>query len=250
MNGYDVYNSITKPKNKSDHEAEDLYLKLLRNPCKNVDNILFNKSRDEHNKEIYLQTKTLFDLREQVNKEIIRSDFDQSGIDDYEKSIAERTKLRRQRFDEIKEKEQNINSDLFKEYFKYQSPSNMFKELDETKNTETNKIKVDSIKKTLSKLQKTIDYVQKENTFKIEENKKIIDIVKRILKFNQQNQQGEGLKILTSNQMLSRLPIALAQLNAGNNSEKLKNEIRQLLYSLYRSKKLTKQMYKSLIDII
>ena len=50
--------------------------------------------------------------------------------------------------------------------------------------------------------------------------------------------------------MLSRLPITLAQLNAGNNSEKLKNEIRQLLYSLYRSKKLTKQIYKSLIDII
>ena len=64
------------------------------------------------------------------------------------------------------------------------------------------------------------------------------------------NQQGEGLKILTPNQMLSRLPISLAQLKAGNNSEKLKNEIRQLLYSLYRSKKLTKQIYKSLISII
>ena len=63
-------------------------------------------------------------------------------------------------------------------------------------------------------------------------------------------QQGEGLKILTPIQMLTRLPISLAQLNAGNNSEKLKNEIRQLLYSLYRSKKLTKQMYKSLINII
>ena len=60
----------------------------------------------------------------------------------------------------------------------------------------------------------------------------------------------EGLKILTPNQMLSRLPISLAQLKAGNNSEKLKNEIRQLLYSLYRSKKLTKQLYKSLVDII
>ena len=59
-----------------------------------------------------------------------------------------------------------------------------------------------------------------------------------------------GLKILTPNQMLNRLPITLAQLKAGNNSEKLKNEIRQLLYSLYRSKKLTKQLYKSLIDII
>ena len=64
------------------------------------------------------------------------------------------------------------------------------------------------------------------------------------------NQIGQGLKILTPNQMLSRLPIFLAQLKAGNNSQKLKNEIRQLLYSLYRSKKLTKQLYKSLIDII
>ena len=64
------------------------------------------------------------------------------------------------------------------------------------------------------------------------------------------NQQGQGLKILTPNQMLSRLPISLAQVKAGNNSEKLKNEIRQLLYSLYKSKKLTKQFYKSLIDII
>ena len=50
--------------------------------------------------------------------------------------------------------------------------------------------------------------------------------------------------------MLDRLPITLAQLNAGNGSEKLKNEIRQLLYSFYRSKKLTKQIYESLIDTI
>ena len=85
----------------------------------------------------------------------------------------------------------------------------------------------------------------------IEENKKIINIVEFILYFNQLEQQkGQGLKILTLNQMLSRLPITLAQLKAGNNSEKLKNEIRQLLYSLYRSKKLTKQLYKSLIDVI
>ena len=52
------------------------------------------------------------------------------------------------------------------------------------------------------------------------------------------NQQGRGLKILTPNQMLSRLPISLAQLKSGNNSEKLKNEIMQLMYSLYRSKNL------------
>ena len=89
----------------------------------------------------------------------------------------------------------------------------------------------------------------KYSVFKIEENGKIIDNVERILELNSENQLGQGLKILTPNQMLSRLPITLAQLNAGNNSEKLKNEIRQLFYSLYRSKKLTKK-YKSLIDII
>ena len=50
--------------------------------------------------------------------------------------------------------------------------------------------------------------------------------------------------------MLSRLPISLAQLKAGNNFDKLKNEIRQLLYSLYRSKQLTNQLYKSLVDTI
>ena len=64
------------------------------------------------------------------------------------------------------------------------------------------------------------------------------------------NQLRQGLKFLTPNQMLSRLPINLAQLKAGNNSKNLKNEIRQLLYSLYRSKKLAKNIYKSLVDII
>ena len=64
------------------------------------------------------------------------------------------------------------------------------------------------------------------------------------------NQQGQGLKILTSDQILSRLSITLAQLKAGNNSQKLITEIRQLLYYLHRSKKLTKQLYKSLVDFI
>ena len=52
--------------------------------------------------------------------------------------------------------------------------------------------------------------------------------------------EGKGLKILTNKQMLNRLPILLAQIQAGNNSNKLKNEIRQILCSLYRSKVLTK----------
>ena len=60
----------------------------------------------------------------------------------------------------------------------------------------------------------------------------VVNTVARILDFNKQNQQGQGLKILTPQQMLSRLPITLAQLKARNNSKKLKNEIRKLLYSL------------------
>ena len=63
-------------------------------------------------------------------------------------------------------------------------------------------------------------------------------------------QEGEGLKILTPNQMLKRLPIALAQIKAGNNSESLLNEIRQIVYSLYRSKEITKNVYNNIIKSI
>ena len=61
-------------------------------------------------------------------------------------------------------------------------------------------------------------------------------------------QKRQGLKILNPQQVLSKLPISLAQLKAGNNSGKRKNEIRQLLYSLYRSKKLSKTIYKHLMN--
>ena len=90
-----------------------------------------------------------------------------------------------------------------------------------------------------------------KDEIKTEKPDKILEIIKEILDFNKIIwKQDSGLKILTPNQMLCRLPISLAQLKAGNNSEKLKNEIRQILYSLYRSEKLTKQLYKSFVDII
>ena len=74
------------------------------------------------------------------------------------------------------------------------------------------------------------------NVLAVKRPYKIVNIVVRILEFNKQNHEGQRLKILTPQQMLSRLTISLAQLKAENNSERLKNEIRQLLYSLYRSK--------------
>ena len=68
-----------------------------------------------------------------------------------------------------------------------------------------------------------------------------------ICKSKQNKTEGKGLKILTSKQMLQRLPIALAQVKAGNNSESLLNEIRQIVYSLYQSKQITKKVYNNLI---
>ena len=63
-------------------------------------------------------------------------------------------------------------------------------------------------------------------------------------------QKGTGLKILTSNQILKRLPIALAQIKAGNNSESLLNEIRKIVYALYRSKEITKKVYNNITNSI
>ena len=61
---------------------------------------------------------------------------------------------------------------------------------------------------------------------------------------------GTGLKILTPKQMLQRLPIALAQVKAVNNSESLLNKIRQIVYSLYQSKQITKKVYNNVIKFI
>ena len=139
---------------------------------------------------------------------------------------------------------------MFNKYFTdYQSPSDIYKKLGETEGVR-NEDQAYLIKKVLNKMKKAIKKVPEDKISMIEENEKIINIVKYILYFNQLQQKGEELKILNPNQMLTRLPISLAQLKAGNNSEKLKNEIRQILYSLYRLKKLAKQLYKSLVDII
>ena len=79
--------------------------------------------------------------------------------------------------------------------------------------------------------------------------KKIVDMSPLELE-QEAAQKGKGLKILIPKQMITRLPILLAQLKAGNNSQKLRNEIRQLLYHLYRSKNLSKTICNSLINNI
>ena len=79
-------------------------------------------------------------------------------------------------------------------------------------------------------------------------NKKI-DIVEKIHDFNNQ-QQGKGLKILTPRQMFQRLPIALAQVKAGNTSEYVLNEIRQIIYFSCRAKEIIKKVYVNIMNSI
>ena len=92
-----------------------------------------------------------------------------------------------------------------------------------------------------------IHFNARNNAIKfIEDYGSIILEAKKLAK----EQEGTGLKILAPNQMPKRLPIALAQIKAGNNSESLLNEIRQIVYSLYRSKEITKNVYNNIINSI
>ena len=111
MNGFKVYKTTKKPKKELNYKAEDVYLLLLGNKNKTIGGIFLNTPRDKYNKEMYSQAWILFDLREKnfkklFNKRIIENNFDQSDIvrQEYEESIAERTKLSKQILDENKKK--------------------------------------------------------------------------------------------------------------------------------------------------
>ena len=106
--------------------------------------------------------------------------------------------------------------------------------------------KNDNQKRTLANI--NVFYNARENAIKF-----ILDYGRMILEAREQTlveQYGKRLKILTPNQMLKRLPIALAQVNTGNNSESLLNEIKQIVYSLYRSKEITKKVCNNIINSI
>ena len=121
----------------------------------------------------------------------------------------------------ITEKEAKINKELFHKHFHYQTPSALLKDLYKINHKEKNRLLVSVINDGLKDLKKKITKMAEEEK-KIEDPELIVKIVEEIMKFNEQNQQGEGIKVLTPNQVLSRLPISLAQLQAGNNSENLK----------------------------
>ena len=152
-----------------------------------------------------------------------RSTRNQNGLIDYED------------FDRLIDlRERDINSELVEKHFQV-NLKDILEELKRSRtNPEKNKMQVSMIKSGLIDLKKEIEDMNKQEK-EIDDPDVKINTVKKILEFNRQRQQGQGHKMLTTNQMLSGLPISLAQLKAENNSEKLKNEIGQLLYSLYRS---------------
>ena len=125
-------------------------------------------------------------------------------------------------FKYIEDESIGINYDLFKEYFDFEVPTTLAKKLYKTKDKKENDELVKLVKIIWSNLKDEIEKMSKKE-IENEKPNKILKIVKRILKFTKQKQLGLGLKILTPKQMLSRLPISLAELKAGNNSEKLKN---------------------------
>ena len=88
-----------------------------------------------------------------------------------------------------------------------------------------------------------------KNDVKSDKLKDIVKELERVI-FGNEELLGSGLKILTNKQMLNRLPILLAQIKAGNNSNKLKNKAKQILYSLCMSEVLTKTVYTNLIKAI
>ena len=127
----------------------------------------------------------------------------------------------------IENESKGINYDLFKYYFDFLVPIALAKKLNETKKKKKNNELVKRIKNRWSNLKDEIKKMS-EDEKEIEQTHRILKIVEEVLDFNSKirKQQGLGLKILTPNQILSRLPIPLAQLKARNYSEKIKNEIR------------------------
>ena len=130
--------------------------------------------------------------------------------------------------------EGGINRIVFERYFGYKIPTEMLSDLvnsDKKENTDLEASSRNRAEDLINEVLKTDEDEAKKYILN-----ETIAAVEGILEFNEkhQNQKGQGLKILTPQQTLRRLPISLAQLKAGNDSQKLKNKIRQLFHSLYR----------------
>ena len=192
----------------------DNELKLIKDFITKINNGTINNKNKAGNEFRKLKQKVTNDiLRQDLIKYLEKHLFGQDiePEEKYEKNIEERVKTRRQ------------NKETDRDTQKTFAPSSPSKE---DYSAETNEY---------------LKYMEEQE----EDRKKFSD------EYDSNGwSSGSGLKILTNKQIFNRLPILLAQVQAGNNSKKLKNEIRQILYSLYRSKVLTKTVYNNLIKSI
>ena len=143
----------------------------------------------------------------------------------------------------IKNVEENINSEIFKKYFRYQNPSILEKDLFIANQVKNDQIGNWAIYSTNELRNAVIRKENSENEIPI----KINDTNEKILEFNNK-QKDKGLKMLSPKQMFQRLLIALAQVKAGNTSENSLNGIRKIVYSLYQSKEITKKVYNNILN--
>ena len=185
-------------------------------------------------------------------------------------------KLVDEKFDEIAKLDEKVNLDDLIYRYKGKTPDenfdtydNALKLIDKIENGKiklaeakkwSNKIQIEFRRNKKRKQQRKINrskrrviemlYKARNETVKLYDDYSLMVSEAKNKAINETKNEGKGLKILTPKQMLQRLPITLAQVKAGNNSESLLNEIRKIVYSLYQSKEITKKVYNNIIKSI
>ena len=190
---------------KGENNIEMAYEDLVFND-KKIDDVIYKKLNNEtsdRNKDIFQEAKKLFDLRVEIYKKLV---LEEKNLK-FEKSVGETVKLRNQKdkkfIEHIENKSKTINYNLFKEYFNFESPTVLTKQLYKIKKKKKNNESVNVIKSGLIDLKDEHEKMS-EDEKETKKPDKILEIVEKILIFNKENreQQGLGLKILTPNQML------------------------------------------------
>ena len=171
----------------SKNEALELYNSLIKPDVRTLNNAL-NRGRNRRNNILAILDKIKSSLFDNVYFHY------QDKLSEAEESIAQGTKLRRQRSDEIAKKEKKISLDLFKRYFDYLNPNSMYKALNETKISGKNRAQVNTIENRLTNLIETLKSSPTSDSEKIKNRNNTLDIVELILYFNQPNQAGQGQK--------------------------------------------------------
>ena len=226
--GVKVNNFDEMKKEVIDHvkklKEQGAYVKVDEDQINDLINKLFDKKYEKYTRKTYIESEVDRFLKDYGDKNIYISYGDKGNKNEFDtENITKSLKKLRNKFinfEEFNEEYNKFMDNIVKfEYFKSEKEKG-------------------SVSPNQRKMRRYARYL-----------KDIVDLY-NIKSGSDTSKKGEGLKILTNKQMLNCLPILLAQIQAGNNSKSLKNELRQILYSLYRSKVLTKTVCNNLIKPI